>query len=167
MSRLSEMAHNDPNRVIALGRAGSTHNEIHGNLLPFPNRDRQGLQKSWCTHMVCPNSSTSVTFCDVLGDILLHIGPPIQVAQIMVYLVTSWMDGQLGVVSFIQNFSSKLLTWRNLTNLFLNLTTPWSSIQKYGPRPTTINSLICGISETSCICSIIICSSKSKTSNMG
>ena len=46
MSGLSETIHNDPNRVIALRRAGKSHNEIHGNLLPFPNRDRQGLQKS-------------------------------------------------------------------------------------------------------------------------
>ena len=59
--------------------------------------------------MICLTSPTSVALRDVLGDILLHMGPPIQVVQIMVHLVTARMDGQLGSMGLIQNLSSKLL----------------------------------------------------------
>ena len=40
MSGLGKAIHNDPNRVISLYCAGQTHNKVHGNILPFPNRDR-------------------------------------------------------------------------------------------------------------------------------
>ena len=59
--------------------------------------------------MVGLNSPTSVALRDVLGDVLLLVGPPIQVAQIMVHLVAARMDRQLGMVSFIQNLPSQLL----------------------------------------------------------
>ena len=45
--------------------------------------------------MVSLNSPTSVTLHDVLGDVLLYVGPPIQVAQMMVHLVAARMDRQL------------------------------------------------------------------------
>ena len=45
--------------------------------------------------MVGLNSPISVALRDVLGDVLLHVGPPIQVAQIMVHLVVARMDRQL------------------------------------------------------------------------
>ena len=45
--------------------------------------------------MICLDSPTSVTLCNILGDILLHVGPPVQLAQIMVHLVAARMDGQL------------------------------------------------------------------------
>jgi len=95
MGRLSEMVHNDPNRTIALGCAGQTHHKVHGDMFPFPNRDGQGLQISRGTHMICFNSPTSVALRDVLGDVLLHVGPPVQVAQIMIHLVAARMDRQL------------------------------------------------------------------------
>ena len=41
------------------------------------------------------NSPTGVALRDVLGDVLLHVRPPIQVAHIMVHLVAARMDRQL------------------------------------------------------------------------
>ena len=95
MSRLSEIVHNDPNGIIALRCAGQTQHKVHGDIFPFPNRNGQGLQISWSTHMICFNSPTSVALHDVLGDVLLHVGPPVQVAKIMIHLVAARMDKQL------------------------------------------------------------------------
>ena len=59
--------------------------------------------------MVGLNSPTSVALRYILGDVLLHVGPPIQVAQIMVHLIAARMDRQFEKVSFIQNLPSNLL----------------------------------------------------------
>jgi hypothetical protein len=45
--------------------------------------------------MICFNSTISVALHDVPGDVLLHVRPPVQVAQIIVYLVTARMNRQL------------------------------------------------------------------------
>jgi hypothetical protein len=63
--------------------------------------------------MVYLNSSTNVALNNILSDVLLHIWSLIKVTQIMIHLVSSRVNGHLGVVSFIQNFSSKLITFGN------------------------------------------------------
>ena len=45
--------------------------------------------------MICLDSTASVTLRNKLGDILLHVGPLVPLAQIMVHLVAARMDRQL------------------------------------------------------------------------
>ena len=52
------------------------------------------------------------------------------------------------------------------TSLSLYLTTPCSSILKWGPRPSAINFLMWGISSGSSLCSRIICSSNYEVNAM-
>jgi hypothetical protein len=91
--------------------------------------------------MIRLHPSINVTHYNIFNDVLFHIWPPVQVMQIMINLVASRVNGHLGIVSFIQNLFSKLITFENHQpvlelhhTLLINVET--------GPCPSAINFLI-------------------------
>ena len=70
--------------------------------------------------MICFNPTTSVALRDVPGDVLLHVRPPIQVAQIMVHLITARMNRQLQMMGFTQNLPSQLVPKWNHQSILIS-----------------------------------------------
>ena len=70
--------------------------------------------------MICFNCPTVVALRNILGDGLLNVRPPIQVAQIMVHLVTARMNRQLRMMGFTQNLPSQLLIGWNHQSILVS-----------------------------------------------
>ena len=128
-----------------------------------------GMGKGYKYHGVCmwsaltlPQVSHSTTYWVISCFILDHQYKWRKSWYIL--LLPRWIDN----FEWWASFKIFLLTssFDGTTNLSLYLTTPCSSILNWGPRPSAIIFLMWGISKVYCLCSIIICSSKSETKSI-
>ena len=58
------------------------------------------------------DSTAIITPSDIGGDLFLHLGPQKMGFQILIHSATTWMDGQLGRMSFIYNLISRFMVLR-------------------------------------------------------
>jgi hypothetical protein len=65
------------------------------------------------------DSLTSVAKSNILGNVSLHIIPPISGLEIMVHLIPSWMNGISGLVSLTKYLILQLFDVRHTDPSFL------------------------------------------------
>jgi hypothetical protein len=118
MSGLGKSVNDYPDGVKLAAGERQTHNKIHIDVFPFPDRNTQRLQQSRGHHMINLDSSTHVSFCNIASSLAFHTGPPKLCLQIMIHLCASWVDGIFGSVSFIKYLLAQIMVlWNHQTNL--------------------------------------------------
>src|SRR3954471_4532868 len=76
MSNFGESVDDDKESIMTLLRSRKTGNEVHHNLVPFPFRNREGLQSSSRSLVFCLDATANVTFINITSNVLLHVLPP-------------------------------------------------------------------------------------------
>jgi hypothetical protein len=98
VSNLGQSIHNHPNGIIARLHSRQSHDKIHGNRFPLPLRHLHWLQQPSRSLMLSFDSLTSVAMGNILDNVSLHTIPPISGFEIMVHLISSWMNGISGLM---------------------------------------------------------------------
>jgi hypothetical protein len=91
-----------PHGVKLAANERQTHNEIHIDVFPFPDKDTQGLQQSCRPHMISIDHSTRVAFRNIVNSLAFHTDPPELCLEIIIHLCAAWVDGIFESVSFIK-----------------------------------------------------------------
>src|SRR5664279_5001103 len=116
MCNLGQSINNYPDCIISLLSLRKTSNEIHTNLIPFPDRDRNRTKCSSRSLMFCFDTTTDVAFRHELSNFSLHSSPPEPLSQILIHLCTARMDRQRGLMSFLKDQLLQLsLLWHDQT----------------------------------------------------
>src|SRR4051812_29632866 len=100
MSHFGESVDADKDSIMTVLRSRKTGDEVHLNLVPFPFRNREGLQSSTRSLVFFLDATANVTLINVTSNFLLHARPPIPLTNVLVHLGTARVNRQRGVVSF-------------------------------------------------------------------
>src|SRR3990170_5553641 len=106
MCNLGELVNDDKNSVMTLLRLRKTSYEIHLDFIPFPQRNRERLQKSSRLLMFCVDATTNVTLSNITSDVLLHPRPPVPLMKITIHLGTTRMDRERCIMCFLHDLIS-------------------------------------------------------------
>jgi hypothetical protein len=118
MSRLGKSVDDYPDGVKLAAGERQTHNEIHTDVFPFPDRNTRRLQQSHMPQMISLDPSTCVAFRNIASSLASHTGPPELRLQIMIHLCAAWVDGIFGSVSFIKYLLAQtMVLWNQQTIL--------------------------------------------------
>src|ERR1043165_10098584 len=74
VSNLGESVDDDKDGIMTLLRSRKTGDKVHFDLVPFPFRNREGLQSSSRSLMFCLDTTTNVTFINITSNVLVQIG---------------------------------------------------------------------------------------------
>ena len=83
---LRQTVDNDPDGIIPSAGFGKSDNEIHTYVVPFPLRYLKGLEIPSGFLMLGLYQVAYIAACDIVGDILLHTGPPECLFQVLEHL---------------------------------------------------------------------------------
>src|SRR3954463_6216180 len=103
MSNFGESVDDDKDSIMTLLRSRKTGDEVHLNLVPFPFRNRQWLQSSCRSLMFCLDATTNVTFINITSNVLLHVRPPVPLANVVVHLGATGVNRQGSIMSFFHD----------------------------------------------------------------
>src|SRR3989337_1560406 len=106
MCNFGELVDDDKNSVMTLLRLRKTSYEIHLDFIPFPQRNRERLQKSSRLLMFFLDATANVTFSNISSDVLLHPSPPVPLTKITIHLGTTRMDRQRRIMCFLHDLIS-------------------------------------------------------------
>src|SRR3954466_17041 len=99
MNNFGESVDDDKDSIMTLLRSRKTGDEVHLNLLPFPFRNREGLQSSSRSLIFCLDATANVTLINITSNVLLHIRPLVPLTNVLVHLGATRVNRQRGVVS--------------------------------------------------------------------
>src|SRR3954466_2868658 len=99
MNNFGESVDDDKDSIMTLLRSRKTGDEVHLNLVPFPFRNKEGLQSSSRSLMLCLDATANVTFIDITSNVLLHVRPPELLTNVLVHLGAIRVNRQRRVVS--------------------------------------------------------------------
>src|SRR3954467_2151166 len=103
MSNFGESVDDDEDNIMTLLRSRKTGDEVHLNLVPFPFRNREGLQSSTRSLMFYLDATANVTFINITSNVLLHVRPPVPLTNVLVHLGATKVNRQGSVVSFFHD----------------------------------------------------------------
>src|SRR3954466_8142849 len=103
MNNFGESVDDDKDSIMTLLRSRKTGDEVHLNLVPFPFRNREGLQSYSRSLMFCLDATANVTLIDITSNVLLHIRPPVLLTNVLVHLGATRVNRQRGVVSLFHD----------------------------------------------------------------
>jgi hypothetical protein len=120
MSRLGKSIDDYLDGVKLAGGEWQTHNKIHADVFPFPDRNIQRLQQSDLSHMISLDSLTAVAFHNIASGLALHRSPPELCLQTMIHLCAARVDEIFLSVGFIKYLLAQLIVlWYHQTILEL------------------------------------------------
>jgi hypothetical protein len=118
MTGLGKSVDDYPDGVKLAAGERQTHNEIHTDVFPLPDRNTQRLQQSRRPHMISLNPSTHFAFHNIVSSLTFHTSTPELCLQIMIQLCSAWVDGIFGSVSFIKYLLAQtMVLWNHQTIL--------------------------------------------------
>src|SRR3954468_23753415 len=103
MRNFGESVDDDKDSIMTLLRTGKSGDEVHLNLVPFPFRNREGLQSSSRSLMFCFDATTNVTLINITSNVLLHVRPPVPLTNVLAHLGATRVNRQRGVLSFFHD----------------------------------------------------------------
>jgi hypothetical protein len=113
MSGLCKPINNNPYRIVFLRCIRQTNNEVHIDVFLFPGWYRQRLKCTSYFQGASLYSLTSITLYNVLGNFSLHPSPTKILFEVLIHFATAWMNREFGKMSFIKNFLSEFMIFRN------------------------------------------------------
>jgi hypothetical protein len=118
MSKLGKSIDDYPDGAKLAGGEWQTHNKIHADVFPFPDRNIQRLQQSDLSHMISLDSLTAVAFRNIASGLALHRSPPELCLQTMIHLCDARVDKIFLSVGFIKYLLAQLMVlWYHQTIL--------------------------------------------------
>src|ERR1041384_5964230 len=103
MSNFGESVDDDKDGIMTLLRSRKTGDEVYLNLVPFPFRNREGLQSSSRSLIFCLDATANVTLINITSNVLFHTRPPIPLANVLVHLGATRVNRQRSIMSFFHD----------------------------------------------------------------
>src|SRR4051812_17413067 len=103
MSHFGESVDADKDSIMTVLRSRKTGDKVHLNLVPFPFRNREGLQSSSRSLMFCLDATANDTLINITSNVLLHARPPVPLTNVLVHLGAAQVNRQRRIVSLFHD----------------------------------------------------------------